>query len=92
MRPRHGIAKWEAALAGVPLRITSQGVINDEVRRGLELTTPQLLERIDRRLPSFLRALGRASAHIEGSPYCFALQSGDLSYRVYSFVKDCGPV
>lgn len=82
------IAEWARALEAAPLRRLAWRVINDEVRRGMELNTPRSLALIDRHLPGFLRGAGRDFAGVRGSRVYEALVGGTLSYRSYCFEKD----
>jgi ubiquinone/menaquinone biosynthesis C-methylase UbiE len=95
-RPRHQIAAWEAALADAPLRMVSHEVINAQVLRGneknpqpvQELAAAAVARWVSRHVPAFLHGLAREATGLEGSGFYRALQSGEVSYRMYSFVKD----
>ena len=66
-RPRHDIAKWEAALADAPMRLLSQRVINAEVVRGMEKNSQQWLDLIGRHVPAFLHGFARDVSGVQGS-------------------------
>jgi fatty-acid O-methyltransferase len=86
-RLRAHIADWEAALAGAPMRMLSQRDINAEVLRGMDKTSQEWEDRIDRRVPAFLHGLARANAAVRGSQLYQQVQSGGLTYRMYCFAK-----
>jgi SAM-dependent methyltransferase len=86
-RPAAGIAAWEAALASTLLQMLSHTVINAEVLRGMEKNSQQWRGRIDRHVPVFLRGFARDVAGVPGLKLYKELQSGGLSYRMYSFAK-----
>ena len=88
LRPRVCIAEWEAALADAPMRLLSQREINAEVLRGMDENSQQWLDLIDRRVPALLHGLARAQTAVQGSEYYRAVESGESSYRMYSFAKD----
>jgi fatty-acid O-methyltransferase len=87
LRPADGTSAWESALAGAPLRILSQSVINAEILRGMEKSSQQWLGRIDRHVPAFLRGVARDLAGVPALTLYQQVQSGGLSYRMYSFAK-----
>ena len=87
-RLRHDVAKWEAALADAPLRLLSQRVINAEVVRGMEKNSQQWLDMISRHVPAFLHGFARDVSGLQGSRVYRAVESEDISYRIYSFAKD----
>jgi len=86
-RPAYAIAPWQAALAGAPLRMISQRVINAEVVRGMEKNSQQWSRRIDRHVPAFLRGFARDFAGVRPWTLYQEMQSGGLSYRMYCFAK-----
>jgi fatty-acid O-methyltransferase len=88
LRHRVSIADWEAALAGTLMRLTSKRVINGEVLRAMDKNSQQWLDLIDRRVPALLHGLARAQTGVQGGKIYRALQSGELSYRMYCFAKD----
>jgi fatty-acid O-methyltransferase len=88
LRHRVSIADWEAALADAPMRMLSQREINAEVVRAMDKNSQQWLDLIDRRVPAFLHRLARAQTGVPGGRYYSAVQSGELSYRMYCFAKD----
>jgi SAM-dependent methyltransferase len=88
LRPRLGTADWEAALAGAPLRMVSERVINAEVLRALDERSEGSLEVLSRQLPGPLQGIGREAYHVKGSRFYRDLDSGEFSWRMYYFVKD----
>ena len=90
-RPRHHIAKWEAALADAPMRLHSHTVINAQVLRGMEKLSQRTQDLFSRHVPAFLPGLAprlaREFAGVQGSRWYRNVQSGELSYRVYCFAK-----
>ena len=78
----------EAALADAPLRLLSQRVINAEVVRGMEKNWQQWLDMISRHVPAFLHGFARDVSGLQGSRVYRAVESEDISYRIYSFAKD----
>lgn len=85
IRTRSGRAEWESQLAQAPLTMLAHHDINPEVVRGLEKlwNSPEIHERVNRRTPGLLRGavkLGTDRLHD-------ALRSGEISYRMYNFVK-----
>jgi len=87
LRPRNGVAEWEAALDGFPLRMLSNDDINAQVVRGLENNAARMVDLVDR-MPKALRGLGREYAGMEGTGFYRAMRSGKYPYRMYSFVKE----
>jgi SAM-dependent methyltransferase len=79
---------WDAALAGMPLRMVSKREINADVLRGLDNNSGRYLDLVGRRLPMFLRPFGRLFAGAPGTLMYRELQRGRLSYRMYCFTKD----
>lgn len=82
------IPAWEAALDGSPLRKVSERSINDQVRRGMEKDSDRRRILAERHAPSFLRSLAEDGLGTVGSRGYRALESGEISYRTYHFVKD----
>lgn len=80
-------AAWEAALAAAPLQMVRSELINDGVRRGMDLNSARSQSLIARHLPPFLHGLGRDFAGTRGSRIYNALAAGQLSYRCYCFTK-----
>ena len=87
LRPRDGVAEWEAALDGAPMRRLSYEVIDAQVLRGLEKNTPRILDLIGR-VPTFLHRIGREYAGVKGTGFYRALQGGKYPYRMYCFIQD----
>jgi ubiquinone/menaquinone biosynthesis C-methylase UbiE len=87
-RGRDEFAEWDEALAQSPLRMESKTIINQEVLRGLDGNSTRYLDLVGRNLPAVFRPFGRLFAGVPGSLMYRQLQSGGLSYRTYSFVKD----
>jgi ubiquinone/menaquinone biosynthesis C-methylase UbiE len=96
LRPRHQIPKWEAALADTRLRMVSREVINEQVLRGnkkspqpvQELVAVALARWISRHAPAFLHGVTSKATGVEGSGLYRAMQSQEISYRMYSFIKE----
>jgi len=81
------LAEWEQALAAAPLHVLQTRNINAEVLRGMSQNSARSLDLVERRLPKFLRSLGRDFAGIKGARIYDALRSGEVSYRSYCFEK-----
>jgi len=81
------LAEWEQAISAAPLQILRTRNINAEVLRGMNQNSSRSLDLVERRLPKFLRSLGRDFAGTKGSRIYNALYSGELSYRSYCFEK-----
>ena len=88
LRPRLRIAEWEAALAAAPLRMLTCRVIDDEVLRALASNSPVADERLRGQLPALLHGAAREAFHVQGSRFYRDLQRGELTWRMYDFVKD----
>ena len=86
LRPRESVDKWEAALAGAPMRMISHENINAEILRGMEINTQRILDLIDR-VPRYLRPIARAFVGIQGSPFYRAMECGKYSFRMYRFSR-----
>ncbi len=82
-----GIPLWESALANAPLKLLQVREISAEVLRGMECNSARSSELLDKKLPKFLHSLGRDFAGVKGSRVYNALQTGELSYRSYCFLK-----
>jgi SAM-dependent methyltransferase len=82
------IAAWEADLAGIPMRLVAEQVINAQVMHGLEGN--RLSDQITRRLPNFafLRGIANDYAGGPGSLIYRRLENGEASYRLFCFAKD----
>ena len=88
VRYNPGIAEWEAALADFPLQMVSMRVIDAEVARGLEKTwTHYWRDVINRRSPAPLRGIVRAVVGPLTLSNARKLARGEMSYRIYDFVK-----
>jgi hypothetical protein len=83
-----GLANWEQALAGAPLKQIKTRIINTEVLRGMDKNSERSQRLLVRHLPQFMHSLGRDFAGIQGSRIYNALKDDRLSYRSYCFVKD----
>ena len=81
-------AEWDAALAALPMRMVSERVINEEVLRGLDKNSPRYQDLVVRHVPVFLRPFGRLFTGLPGTTMYRQLQRGQLSYRMYHFIKD----
>jgi SAM-dependent methyltransferase len=79
---------WDAALAGIPLRMVSKREINAEVLRGLDNNSARYLDLVGRHVPLVLRPFGRLFTGAPGTLMYKELQRGRLSYRMYHFIKD----
>jgi ubiquinone/menaquinone biosynthesis C-methylase UbiE len=79
---------WDAALAGMPLRMVSKREINAAVLRGLDNNSHKYLDLVNTRVPKFLQPFARLFAGAPGTLMYKELQRGRLSYRMYNFVKD----
>ena len=90
-RFNEGLADWEQALAGAPLKQVGTRVINAEVLRGMDLNSARSQALLVRHLPAWMQSLGRDFAGIRGSRIYNALKEDHLSYRSYCFVKDLAP-
>ena len=87
-RRRDRLAEWEAALADAPMRLLSHEVIDAQVLQGLEKNSQRKQDLISRHVPAFLRGLARYVGGVQGPGLYRSVQSGEFSYRMYSFVKD----
>lgn len=90
LRTRDGVAEWEAAIAGAPLRLLSREIINEQVVRGLGKNSQRLLDQFSRPLPRW-RFLHRIARDFVGGPGSRAYEdmaSGHLTYQLFCFVKD----
>lgn len=85
---RNDVPRWEADMAASQLRKVAERDINDEVLRGLRLNSPRFNKMIDTVLPKPLRGLGRDVAPVEGGRSYEEAKRGELSYRIFMFVKD----
>jgi ubiquinone/menaquinone biosynthesis C-methylase UbiE len=88
LRPRPRIAGWEAALAAAPLRMLTCQVIDDEVLRALASNSSVADERLRGQLPALLHGAAREAFHVQGSRFYRHLQRGELTWRMYDFIKD----
>ena len=86
-RFRDEIAAWESAIAAAPLEIVQTRNIGPEVLRGMGCNAARSLALIHERLPRFLHSLGRDFAGVPGSRVYVALETGELSYRSWCFLK-----
>jgi hypothetical protein len=64
------------ALADAPMRLVSERVIDDEVRRGLDKNSPRMQEIIRRRVPTFLQGVVRNEAGVQGGKLYNGVQNG----------------
>lgn len=81
------IFKWETTLESCPLKIMQGAEISENVLRGMAMNSAKSNALLDRKLPKFMRALGRDFAGVQGSRIYNALESGQVSYRSYCFRK-----
>ncbi|HEU0191760.1 MAG TPA: class I SAM-dependent methyltransferase [Mycobacterium sp.] len=87
-RRRQDVAAWEATLAGSPLRMVSQAVIDMDVLRGNEKNAPRKRDRISRHGPAIPRGFARFASDMTDWAFNGALRSGEFTYRVYCLTKD----
>ncbi|WP_101946466.1 phthiotriol/phenolphthiotriol dimycocerosates methyltransferase [Mycobacterium sp. 3519A] len=85
LRNRNKVAEWEAQLAAAPLTMLDERDISTEVERGLEKSrsSPELNELVTRRTPTLLRGVAEHGARRLNR----ALQTREICYRMYDFVK-----
>jgi ubiquinone/menaquinone biosynthesis C-methylase UbiE len=88
IRRRNHFARWEAQLAAAPMQLVSKRVIDDEVRRGMEMNLPRSQQMFTRRTPPFLRRAVRSAVGATVAKMCRGLESGETSYRMYCFTND----
>jgi len=81
VRQRGRIAKWDQGLAGAPMRLVSERVINEQVARGVEKVYPLLLFKSP---PRLLTAFG----FIQWAHSYHDLLNNKSSYRMYCFAND----
>jgi ubiquinone/menaquinone biosynthesis C-methylase UbiE len=85
IRTRSDVAEWQMQLTEAPLTMLAEHDIAAEVVRGLEKSwsSPEMHDRINRRTPALLRgAVNRGTGRLRD-----ALDSGEVAYRMYDFVK-----
>ncbi|ORB61070.1 SAM-dependent methyltransferase [Mycolicibacterium tusciae] len=76
------VPDWEAALAGAPMRMVSDRVINAEILRGMDRNSQRWQELLDRHRSMLARA---TCQFVQGSKVYQAIESGEFSYRMYRF-------
>jgi SAM-dependent methyltransferase len=81
-------SEWEAALAGMPMRMVSERVINAEVLRGMDKNSPRYRDLVGGHVDRLLRPFGRLFVGLPGTVTYRELQRGRFSYRMYHFIKD----
>jgi ubiquinone/menaquinone biosynthesis C-methylase UbiE len=79
---------WDAALAALPMRMVSKRVINEEVLRGLDKNSARYQDLVVNHVPRLMRPFGRLFTGLPGTMMYRQLQRGQLSYRMYHFIKD----
>jgi SAM-dependent methyltransferase len=79
--------EWENALAVAPLKMLHTRNINAEVLRGMNCNSVRSQDLVTQHLPKSMHSLGRDFAGVKGSRIHNALESGELSYRSYYFLK-----
>jgi ubiquinone/menaquinone biosynthesis C-methylase UbiE len=79
---------WDTSLAALPMRMLSKRVINEEVLRGLDRNSPRYQDLVLKHVPRFMRPFGRVFTGLPGTTMYRQLQRGQLSYRMYHFIKD----
>ncbi len=82
-----GIKDWEVALEAVPLKLMQMRDIRHEVLRGMDINSARYQEMLDKKLPGYLKNLGRDFAGVQGSRVYNALLHGTLSYHSFCFQK-----
>lgn len=75
-------------MAASPLRELSRADIITEVQRGLEKNSARHTELIARHTPKPLRKIMRDISGVQGQKLHQSVESGELVYRVFDFVKD----
>jgi ubiquinone/menaquinone biosynthesis C-methylase UbiE len=88
LRVREEFSAWQSAIADAPLLVLSERVINPEALRGMDKNAQQSLDLIRRCLPAVLRPFGRLFAGVPGSRMYRDLERGNISYKMYRFVKE----
>lgn len=79
---------WDKALANLPMRMDSKRIINEEVLRGLEKNSARYQELVVHHVPRLMRPFGRVFTGLPGTTTNNQLQRGQLSYRMYHFIKN----
>ena len=88
LRHRTDLDSWEADMAASKLRELSDVDIDAEVLRGLEKNSPRHAEAIRLITPAPLRRLGGDIGGTQGGRSYEQVKRGELSYRIFDFVKD----
>ncbi|CAN5629653.1 class I SAM-dependent methyltransferase [soil metagenome] len=88
LRGHDQIAQWEADMAASSLRELSRADIITEVQRGLEKNSVRHTELIAKHAPKPLRKIFRDISGVQGQKLHQSVESGELVYRVFDFVKD----
>ncbi len=88
LRDDKHIAQWEQSLADAPLREVSQEPIDAQVLRGLEKNSKRHQELIAKHAPKPLRGLAHDIGGVQGARLYRQVERGEISYRLYCFVKD----
>ena len=88
LRERSYLATWETEMDNSPLRRLSDFSIDDGVLRGLEKNSARHIDLINRITPKPLRRMGQEIAGVEGGGTYKQVKDGELSYRIFLFVKD----
>jgi hypothetical protein len=83
-----GFDDRDAALAALSMRMLSERVLNEEVLRGLDHNSARYQDLVVRHVPVFLRFFDRFFTGLPGTVMYRQLQCGQLSYRMYHFIKD----
>src|ERR1700761_1636855 len=79
---------WDAALAALPMRMASKREINSEVLRGMDTNSARYQDLVVKHVPRLMRPFGRLFTGLPGTMMYRQLQRGQLSYRMYHFIKD----
>ncbi len=81
------LQKWETDLGNWSLTELSRRPIETEVLRGLEKNTVRHTELIAKHMPRPFRGVARDIAGVQGARLYRQVESGDIFYRIYDFVK-----
>lgn len=88
IRPITEIDEWDTQLAESGMRQVSQREITPEVLRDIDRNTAKSKALVKRHMPAFLRYAGNNFIGVTGSRLYKLMQNGDISYRMYHFIKD----
>lgn len=88
LRHRNDVAEWEAALAEAPMQMTSSSTVNQEILRGMTITSRRYVQLSKRHLPPVLQPISRILSAAPGTRYYREMEQGDVMYRICSFIKN----